>query len=318
MKSKNARGRAKPPHLYPKWTVRQDDFARRFALALVRGQYPDALAAARACQREYMRTTSHWIGHHVEGVHIRIGLYARKLGRPPTSAKWSKQELRIVERFARAAVEGRFRSTLLAAQECRKSLDELAAKRRAKTKKRVVRRSIEAVRGRLFLLVKTLPGRLFGGRWTPAEDRIIARYASSLAAGQLQDATTAGRECHRALLEYARQLRQENPAALARSCERTLMATNLRVREHAYRLGWTCFQRHPWSLKEKEIARKWTRRYRTLLKAGVAGALGDAGRGMRAELRELHGFRRTLDHCKTRLWHLVHEQGKQRKATSLR
>jgi len=305
MKSKNVRGRAKPPHLYPKWTARQDDFARRYAVALVRGQYPDALAAARACQRKFMQKTAHWIGHHVEGVHIRIGWYARQLGRPATSVDWSKQELRIAERFARAAVEGRFRSTFLAARECRKALDELAAKRRAKTGRRVVRRSAEAIRGKLFVLVKGLPGRLFGGRWSPAEDRIVARYARALAAGQLQDATTAGRECHRALLEYARQLRQENPAVLSRRCERTLMATNLRVRQRAYELGWMCFQRRPWSSKEREIERKWARRYRAHVKAGTSYTLGDDGRGMRAEL-ERHGFRRHLEHCKTRLWHSTH------------
>jgi hypothetical protein len=307
MKSKNVRGRAKSPHLYPKWTARQDDFARRFAVALVRGQHPDALAAARACQREFTHTTGHWIGHRLEGVHIRIGSYARQLGRQPTSARWTRQESRIVERFARAAVEGRFRSTFLAAQECRNALDELAAKHRAKTGKRVVRRSVEAVRGKLFLRVGALPGRLFGGRWSPAEDRIIARYARALAAGQLQDATAAGRECHRALLEYARQLRQENPAALSRRCERTLMATNLRVREHAYRLGWTCFRRRPWSDKERAIERKWIQRYRAHVKAGTPYPLGDDGRGMRAELRA-HGFRRHLEHCKNRLWKSAHEE----------
>ena len=317
MKSRHARGQAKPPHLYPKWTARQDDFARRYAVALARGQFPDALAAARACQQEFSRKTGHWIGHRVEGVHIRISWFARELGRPSTSVDWSRQELRIAERFARAAVAGRFRSTLLAAQECRKALDELARRRRAKTGHRVVRRSVEAVRGKLFLLVKTLPGRLFGGRWSPAEDRIVARHARDLVAGRYADATAAGRECHRALVEYEGGLRQKDPTRAPGSWRRTLMATNLRVREHAYRLGWSRFRRHLWSEEEREIEKKWSRRYRAHVRTGKPYPLGDAGRDMRAELAR-HGFRRTMDDCKRRLWEFAHEEagGRHRRRTT--
>jgi hypothetical protein len=310
MKSKNARGRAKPPHLYPKWTARQDDFARRFAVALVRGLYPDALAAARACRREFTRKTGHWIGHHVEGVHIRIGWFARQMGRPATSARWTKQELQTMERFARAVVQGRYKSTFTASRDCRKKLDELAAQRRVRTGKRVVRRSVEAIRGKLFLRVKALFGPRFGANWTPAEDRIVGRHARALASGLIPTATAAGRECHQELCEYAERQRLRNPAHLRTCSLRTLAAANLRMRQRASELDWRCFHRRPWSAKEREIAQKWGRRYWALLKTGATGVLGDVGRAMRAELRKQHGFRRTLDHCKTRLWHLAHEEAR--------
>jgi hypothetical protein len=126
--------------------------------------YPDALAATRGCLTEFRRRKGYSFEHHVEGVRARIAHYAHLLGRPPASAAWSACELRTARRFARAALEGRCRSTVLAAKECTAALDRLARQRRVKTGRPVVRRSLEAVRGRLFLMVNALPGRLFGAR----------------------------------------------------------------------------------------------------------------------------------------------------------
>jgi hypothetical protein len=317
MTSNVAGSRRKPPHLPPHWTATEDDFARRFALALVRGQYAGALDAARACRVEFHRKTGRWIHHHLAGIHFRIGSYARQLGRPPANVRWTRQEKQVVERFARAVVQGRYRSTLVAARECRRALDELATRGRTKSGRRVVRRSVVAIRGKLFPLVKALFGPRFGAYWMPAEDRIVDRHARALVGGRLPNATAAGRECHRELCGYAQRQRLRSPARLSACSLRTLAAANLRLRQRAYELGWGCFRRHPWTTKEREIALKWIRRYRSHLKVGTVGTLGDDARGMRAELRK-HGFRRTLDQCKTRLWKLAHRQAGVRQAASSR
>jgi len=293
------------PNQYPKWSATDDDLARRFAAALVAGRYANALAAARACRDAFRHKKGRTMGHHLEGVHFRIGHYARLLGRPPTRAPWTGQELQILERFSRAIVQGRYRSVRVAAPECRRAMNELAARRRARSGRRVIRRSLEAIRGKLFLRVKALFGPRFGAYWTPAEDRIVDHYARALVAGQFPTATAAGRACWQELSDYARGQRLKSPANFSSTNPRSLAASNLHMRQRAYELGWTCFRRHPWSDKEHEIALKWTRLYRDHLKADVPYALGNDGRALRAELKK-HGLRRTLDQCKTRLWKTVH------------
>ncbi|MCX6843197.1 MAG: hypothetical protein NTX53_13040 [candidate division WOR-3 bacterium] len=107
---------------YERWSERDIETVRQFAMALAAGRYRTVKAALRACLKSLRSTGRH--KSLAEG-NLRwrfsrcfVDMYGR-LWRPA----WSPEELRILDRFARACIRGRYPSVAAAARACGVALE---------------------------------------------------------------------------------------------------------------------------------------------------------------------------------------------------
>ncbi|MFO7674920.1 MAG: hypothetical protein R6X12_01180 [bacterium] len=123
------------------WTLAQDRVVDRYVRELVRGRHPSLFDAARACtvelaraagtrRRRKSRSDEH--RHPLSSVVTRIRGRARELGLTWSKGAYLPEEDRVVDRFARAVVAGRYRSVRAAVGPC---LEELRALHRALAKR---------------------------------------------------------------------------------------------------------------------------------------------------------------------------------------
>jgi len=107
---------------YEQWMEQDIETVRQFAMALAAGRYRTVKAALRACLKSLRSTGRH--KSLAEG-NLRwkfsrcfVDVYGR-LWRPA----WSPEELRILDRFARACIRGRYPSVAAAARDCGVALE---------------------------------------------------------------------------------------------------------------------------------------------------------------------------------------------------
>lgn len=107
---------------YERWSEQDNETVRQFARALAAGRYRTVKAALRACLKSLRSTGRH--KSLAEG-NLRwrfsrcfVDMYGR-LWRPA----WSPEELRILDRFARACIRGRYPSVAAAARDCGVALE---------------------------------------------------------------------------------------------------------------------------------------------------------------------------------------------------
>lgn len=107
---------------YERWREQDIETVRQFARALAAGRYRTVKAALRVCLKSLRSTGRH--KSLAEG-NLRwrfsrcfVDMYGR-LWRPV----WSPEELRILDRFARACIRGRYPSVAAAARDCGVALE---------------------------------------------------------------------------------------------------------------------------------------------------------------------------------------------------
>ena len=161
----------------------------RYVRALVNGRYHDSAEAARVCMSELRgNTDAGRLGTmKFRGVWRRIYNRASRLNRPWAKRLWSKEDSRVVERYARAVVAGRYSTALLAAQACREEL------RRARGLRRPAR-PLRAVLARLLGLTRAMGLEKYP-RWTKAEREVLDRYLRALYAGSFPHVRPAAEAC---------------------------------------------------------------------------------------------------------------------------
>jgi hypothetical protein len=122
---------------------------------------------------------------------MRPYLYALSRGWP--HKWWSKQEMEIARRHVAGLLGHRYRDLAEAAVHCRQELDGLRATSRAHAGK--------PARGQVGVIHK-LSGMVHAAcpewstyRWSPAEDRVVRRYAAAVAADRYPDVRAASRAC---------------------------------------------------------------------------------------------------------------------------
>jgi len=110
--------------------------------------------------------------------HILVTADAHHMKRPARQTPWQPAEYRIVMRFARRLVAGRYRSLGAAADECFLELrDRSAARPGAPKHDRVYPRTYDAVRSRLSMVAVTRGFPQSFKMWTPAERLLAYKWA---------------------------------------------------------------------------------------------------------------------------------------------
>jgi hypothetical protein len=112
------------------------------------------------------------------------------LGRTQESAPWSASGARIIDRFARALVSGKYPSISAASRACRPALERAGQFENRTGCGLHAKLRIQALRmGRLA----------FKPRWSGAELRILDRFARAVIRGAYPTASSAAPRCMRAL-----------------------------------------------------------------------------------------------------------------------
>ncbi len=104
------------------WNASGIRIVEQFARALIAGRYPSIAAASRACRKSLERVGR--FGTHTEaGLASKLRKIALAMRKSQFMPRWQRDELRIVDRFARAYIRGMYPSTPAAAAACRRALE---------------------------------------------------------------------------------------------------------------------------------------------------------------------------------------------------
>jgi hypothetical protein len=161
----------------------------RFSRALVRNEYPHGTAAVADCHRALARAGI-TRRRSDRALALRINDGARALGRVSRFAPWSASGIRIIDRFARALISGRYPSIVAAARACRYALERAG---------QFENRTDGGLRARLRIQALGMGKSEFRPRWGGEELRILDRFARAVIRGAYPTASAAAEPCRRAL-----------------------------------------------------------------------------------------------------------------------
>jgi hypothetical protein len=194
---------------------------------------------------------------------------------------WPEPERRLVGRYVRDIVQGRYDAVADAARAC---LKELKALRRSGGYRPAMRglRTIVGVAGALWR--GTRAARQHGRRttWTPVEERVAVRHAKDLVMGRYGTLRQAALGCAR---EFE-QMRERNAGALRTVWPRSLQAIESRIYDLAHVAG-RARRRHRITPDEDAI-------YDRYAEALAAGNYRDVHPASKHCLKELERLRRKL------------------------
>ena len=104
------------------WTASGARVIDRCAQALVSGEYPSIAAAVHGCE-EALRRAGEFENRTAAGLYITLRARAIRRGLSPLRPRWTPDEKRIVDRFARAVVRGEYTTASAASARCRHALE---------------------------------------------------------------------------------------------------------------------------------------------------------------------------------------------------
>ncbi|MFO7676417.1 MAG: hypothetical protein R6X12_08905 [bacterium] len=264
------------------WSAREKRLTARYARAVVKGRYPNASAAARACLAEYDRLRRRrpppaWLARRRRylGISRMIWRQLQELGWVGVQPDWSPAELRRADRLARAIIAGRYPGAVDAASIFRRE-----------TGRDGVRRSRRAVQGKICERARMLGRTPIHRQWSEVELAVLDRLARDFDAGRFESLQGAARVCL-SELERLRSRRRQLP-------QRSLSSVFGRLRKHVRTRGrrWRRF----WTPAETRALGKWTRWYDRRRQAGELRALGAAVDGLLGDLARV-GSQRSRPAC---------------------
>ncbi len=180
----------------PNWSSREDAVVKRFAGALRRGEFRSLLATARACRRELERARRRWRGtasatskRSFGAIQFRIRMVTREGYAELPFRRRQPDEVRVVRRYVRAYVAGRYPSMRVAAVACARELTRSARRPRP----------FYGVYWMLHSTAHAMGVPKLKDEWTPAENRVLNRYLRRLFEGRYRSSHEAARDCHRAM-----------------------------------------------------------------------------------------------------------------------
>ena len=167
----------------------EDRVIARFSRALVRNEYRHGAAAVADCHRALARAG---IIHRRSdrALALRINAGARAFGWIPRPSAWSASGARIVDRFARALVSGKYPSIVAAARACLYALERAG---------QLGNRTEGGLRAKLRILSLRMGRPRLRPRWTGEELRILDGFARTIIRGAYPSASAAAPRCMRAL-----------------------------------------------------------------------------------------------------------------------
>ena len=224
------------PRWMHSWTDQERRLLEPHALALARGEYPDAPTAVRLVNRAF-KQAGLAVRHPDESVRDEVLVRARALGRAPCSGCFSPEEDRVIARFSRALVRNEYRHGGAAVADCRRALARAGITRR---------RSDRALAIRINTGARALGWMLRPVAWSASGARIVDRFARALVSDRYPTIAAASRACRYAL-ERAGQLGNRTDGGL-----------RAKLRKQALGMGKAGF-RPRWSAEELRILDRFAR-----------------------------------------------------------
>ncbi len=278
------------------WTRDELSLAKRYARQFLAGRFPSIRDAGRACLRRL--TDELGTKRTLEGTCWHLALAIRAMGVPARDERWTRSDLKVLDRHLRMLRCGRPWTVRDMAAECSRALG--------------ARHSPEAIRNRVKPMLRQLSLPRYHGFSEPFERELIERHAREAAAGGPDAWRAAGEACHKELeAEYARRART-TPGGASADYGRTAARTYSQLLRVAVRLGLRAPRdQRRWTEEENRICESWRRWYWGHRGNRRTSALSVASQGLLDELTD-KGFRRTLYACHSRLgeynkhWRLAH------------
>ncbi len=206
---------------------------------------------------------------------------------------WTKEELRVLDRCVRLILAGRLPSPRQAVTTCLPELLRIRDRNHSghtRTWEATYRALLQRIPPRYRSRYRRPPS------WTPAEMRIVDRYARAVAAGRYASAGEAAEACVAPLAELRRRIEGPRPFVRIRRSQASAYA---RIRARTRELGISPAWSHC-SPVEKQVVLDWTERYWRTRSAMPPWYIIDLADLMRTELRH-KGFDRDLGFCERAL-----------------
>jgi len=119
----NARARALGwTQKFEPWTASGTRIIDRFARAFISGKYPSIAAASRDC-RPALARAGQFKNRTEGGLHCKLRVRVIDMGMSGLKPRWSRGEVRILDRFARAIIRGAYPGAKAAAASCQRALE---------------------------------------------------------------------------------------------------------------------------------------------------------------------------------------------------
>jgi hypothetical protein len=274
-----------------RWSAEDAVIVKRYARAVVMGEYENGPLAAEACAKEMARAHRRGMGSRpLQSVLGRIWVLTREMG-SLKYPRWQEAEERVCRRYIRLLFEGRYRCATDAAVACTAALVRLPGTRKA--------RSYEAVFSRVSRGVSKLGLPRYKGKSTAGELRLYDKYARKVAAGDYETAFIAARACRLEMGRiYARGIGQHN-LGRTRLALRPVHGVYMGILNATTRLGLQ-FPKRLWMPAEERIFKSWLRWYCRHRPVRRLQPLAQAAAGLNEDLAKA-GFRRSVRSCRKRL-----------------
>lgn len=267
----------------------------RFAQAVMDGRYAHAKAAVPSCRaaleklRKSSRDKQPLPVRGPEGTHAVLLKRARLLGRPRILVRWLDGERALLDRFAKAVADGRFRTAREAGWACQAAITELHRRYPVRYAGRPVR-SIHTIQHDLWPRVARLRDRWFNSHWSDAELRLVDRYARAVITHKYPHIRAAARACGDAInLMHSRHMGRKVMV-------RTLSGVFDQILTRAYELGRFKLPHRRWTDEERRVAARWVRKYALHRRGKLRMNLFTVAGMLRDELERL-GYYRTVTGC---------------------
>ena len=267
------------------WTRDELSLAKRYARQFLAGRFPSMRDAGRACLRQL--TDELGTKRTLEGTCWHMGLAVRALGVPARDERWTRSDLKVLDRHLRMLRCGRPWTVRDMAAECSRALGG--------------RHSPEAIRNRVKPMLRQLSLPRYHGFSEPFEQELIERYARGVTTDDPAAWHAAGEACHKELeVEYARRA-QTTPGGASADYGRTPERTYRELLRVAARLGLrTSRDQRRWSEEEVRMCESWRRWLRGHRANRRNAPLTQAAQGLLDDLTD-KGFPRSLAACRQRL-----------------
>lgn len=276
-----------------RWSQAETGILDRFARRVGNGRYPDIAAASPDCTRaldRYRQRAKRRVVRTEAAVRRALAARANAIGLVLRGRAWTREEDQVVDRYARAVASGRIPSAVAAAERCAADINRRRERHPERYPDRV-RRTVDAVHGRLWPRVAQWRYPWRHTRWTEAERRVVERYARAALAHEHPSLLAAARACHAELAEVVR------PAGGKAVPVRPVHAVRDMLVKCTRRHDWRQLPYRRWDPAEHRVGRRWTRRYILHRQGKLVANLVTLAGMLKADL-DRHGYYRGLQACK--------------------
>jgi hypothetical protein len=261
------------------WTWKELQVIERSVRDVVAGRTGSVAEAARTCL-ERLRTLRRTERPSIPPpgssmVYQAVWVRTREARDRGLNTEWSSAEDRVVTRFARDLLKGRYASVQQAAVACTREFERHAGRRKGSRAWKP--RTLGSVANRVNLLSHKIGRPAWRTRFRPWEQEVIDDYVQALAGGRYLSLLRAAQDCCQDL----NRLRREHRAD--RTVVRKVYPIRWQLSKRARALGWNWLAER-WTPEERRIVDRYVRK----LTGPNPPVLKAATRACWKELEKLH------------------------------